>query len=255
MNAQSQPLQRVLFVALLVVAGASVVGFFTGIREAPREEKERVVIPEDDEAPGEGRPEAPVYAAVGDFTRPAARPGTGLERLARPTTPTDADPLTVSGGERTARTLRRRAEARAYRGAPPQIPHAISQRAAQSCMICHGAGLQIGDTRAPKPSHGELSNCTQCHVTVDRPTELSALRDGGEPVFNAFEGLPEAPAGARAWVGAPPTIPHATTMRTDCAACHGDAGIEGLRTSHPERGNCRQCHASTASEDMPVVLK
>jgi cytochrome c-type protein NapB len=254
MTARPQPLRRVLPVALLVVAGATVVGFFTGTREVTQEAREQVIVPVDHAAPGAGPPAAPEYAAVRDVTRPAVRPGTGLERL-RPAASVEGDPGAVSGGDRTARALRQRAAGRAYKGAPPQIPHAISQRAAENCMICHGAGLRIGVVRAPKPSHGELSNCAQCHVTAGRPTELAALTGADEPVFNAFEGFPEPPAGARAWPGAPPTIPHATTMRTDCAACHGAAGIEGLRTRHPERGNCRQCHASTAAEDMPVVLR
>ena len=256
MTAQPQPLQRVLLVALLVVAGATVVGFFTGTRDGAYEEKEPVIVPTEEAASEAARPEAPRYEAVPDFTKPAQRPGASLERLTPPPMVADAaiDPESVSGGAETPRTLRRRAEGRAYKGAPPQIPHGISQRSAENCMICHGAGLKVGAAVAPTPTHAHLSNCTQCHVTVAMPTELTALTGVDDPVYNAFAGTTEPAGGTRAWEGAPPTIPHGTRMRTDCAACHGVDGIAGLRTSHPERGNCRQCHASTDRDDMPVVF-
>lgn len=253
MTARPQPFRRILPVALLFVAGATVVGFFTGIRDMTDEGREPVIVPIESEA--STRPEAPRYAAVPDFTQPAERPGAALDRLTpAKVADADMDPMDVSGGARTAQALRSRKAARAYQGAPPRIPHAISQRSVENCMICHGAGLKVGDATAPKPSHGALSNCTQCHVTMARATELAALKDTDDPVYNAFAGLAEPNEGTRAWVGAPPTIPHGTRMRTDCLACHGPDGIEGLLTSHPERANCRQCHASTAPDDMPVVF-
>lgn len=45
---------------------------------------------------------------------------------------------------------------------------------------------------------------------------------------------------------APPTIPHKTFMRENCTACYsGAAAREEIRTPHPERSRCRQCHVPT----------
>ena len=33
-------------------------------------------------------------------------------------------------------------------------------------------------------------------------------------------------------------------------ACHGGpAAVEEIRTTHPERGNCRQCHVPAVTEE------
>ena len=49
---------------------------------------------------------------------------------------------------------------------------------------------------------------------------------------------------------APPTIPHKTFMRENCVACHaGPAAREEIRTSHPERRRCRQCHVPVATQE------
>lgn len=47
---------------------------------------------------------------------------------------------------------------RAYRGAPPTIPHRVSMR--QNCMSCHGPGMP----HAVVTSHPQRSNCQQCHA-------------------------------------------------------------------------------------------
>jgi hypothetical protein len=47
--------------------------------------------------------------------------------------------------------------------------------------------------------------------------------------------------------GSPPPIPHALQMRENCRACHaGPGAVSGLRTTHPERVTCRQCHGLAA---------
>jgi cytochrome c-type protein NapB len=46
--------------------------------------------------------------------------------------------------------------------------------------------------------------------------------------------------------GAPPPIPHSPDMRGNCVACHaGPGAVAEIRTPHPERANCRQCHVPT----------
>ena len=60
-----------------------------------------------------------------------------------------------------------------------------------------------------------------------------------ETVFVPFfdiAGIGMAPA-------SPPTIPHTLQLRENCLACHGGAASRvEIRTSHPERPRCRQCH-------------
>jgi cytochrome c-type protein NapB len=95
---------------------------------------------------------------------------------------------------------------------------------------------------APPFPHGQtaeparFTRCEQCHVY--RTTEK---------VFhaNSFTGLAQdLRHGGRLYATAPPVIPHALFLREDCLACHGGpAAREAIRTTHPERTRCRQCHA------------
>lgn len=156
----------------------------------------------------------------------------------------------VTEAERTA-ALAERAARRAYDGAPPVVPHPISQASAAACLACHGEGVVVKDKVASKISHPPYSNCTQCHVPASGtgiPTIESPLL---RPVAgNEFVGLDAPLKGSRAWPQAPPTIPHSTQMRSDCLSCHGPQGLFGLRTPHPERQACVQCHAPGAELDQ-----
>lgn len=139
-----------------------------------------------------------------------------------------------------------RAERRAYDGAPPTIPH---QAQGADCPTCHTrVGVAVeGLGFAPASPHeqtvglGMSSRCRQCHVpatTNDVWVESEFL---GEP-----QNLEPGP---RMYALAPPTIPHPTFMRENCLACHdGAAAREAIRTSHPERTACRQCHAERVTE-------
>lgn len=161
------------------------------------------------------------------------------------------DPV-LGSEEEKLRSLSLRAENRAYAGAPPTIPHTIQQRKASACLSCHEKGSTIAGNKAPAMSHKPYSLCTQCHAArVNFPT-FSDL-ELGNYAENDFTGAPEHSSGGRAWKGAPPTIPHATLNRENCASCHGTLGAPGIRTTHPERTNCRQCHADSASFDPSAV--
>jgi len=139
----------------------------------------------------------------------------------------------------TARSIEVRAAGRAYDGAPPVIPHALPG----ACTTCHDDdGSEIaGIGVAPASPHGALGaaglfqRCRQCHVAA----ETSAVM-----VSSAFTGLPQgAWKGGRATPGAPPTIPHTLQLRENCLSCHaGPASRVEIRTTHPERPRCRQCH-------------
>jgi len=132
-----------------------------------------------------------------------------------------------------------RAERRAYDGAPPTVPHADPGAA---CSACHDAdGQAVGEAFAPASPHvgtvraGGTQRCRQCHVFVTTDEMF---------VESRFVGLPQTLGHApRATPGAPPVIPHRLLMRENCAACHtGPSARPEIRSSHPERWRCRQCH-------------
>ena len=145
--------------------------------------------------------------------------------------------------------LSMRQKTRAFNGAPPTIPHPITELSAESCVACHLNGSLSTTLRVPKMSHTLLSNCTQCHVGTASSNMPNAMA-----IANHFVGLAAPESGPRAFLGAPPQIPHATLMRTDCLSCHGDTSYRGLRTTHPWRQNCEQCHTpSSALEQTELV--
>lgn len=155
-------------------------------------------------------------------------------------------PLVAPISQAKKASLALRASRRAFSGAPPVIPHALEdEQGVDDCLECHGQGEKIEDRVAPDVPHSTAyTSCTQCHVP-------SARREGWpEPLqlANSFVGYHPPVAGDRPWKGAPPAIPHRLDNRTNCSSCHGTNGLPGLRTSHPERRSCRQCHAATHSE-------
>lgn len=160
------------------------------------------------------------------------------------------DPLaeiTISSDEKLD-AISQRSKNRAFNGAPPTIPHPIDQRSDASCVACHLKGAKTQSLRIPRMSHTFLANCTQCHVESN-PRHMTAITFRE----NNFWGLPAPTEGPRAFNGAPPQIPHSTWMRSDCLSCHGHAGRHGIRTRHPWRKNCQQCHAPSSSMDQTLL--
>lgn len=141
-------------------------------------------------------------------------------------------------------SLEGRTQRRSFEGAPPVMPHSADfGEGSKECLDCHLEGMTLGSRVARPVSHSALPNCIQCHVeSVHRDfTEL------GIPAIpmpgNAFRGRrPELDSKAEPANGMPPAIPHTLQLRTRCLSCHGQYGYEGLRTSHPERAVCVQCH-------------
>ncbi len=135
-----------------------------------------------------------------------------------------------------------RAERRAYDGAPPVIPHAAFE---STCVSCHnqegvavpGVGFSPPSPHVATAGLSAISRCEQCHVRAQSHAPW---------VASAFAGLrQDLRKGRRLHAEAPPVIPHPTLMRENCVACHtGPAAREAIRTSHPERANCRQCHVA-----------
>ena len=142
----------------------------------------------------------------------------------------------------------KRAERRAYDGAPPVIPH---EPLKASCVTCH---TQSGEAVprlgfAPANPHfmtsvaGTTQNCRQCHLFQNTQEEFTE---------STFVGIPQTiTKGKRAYPGAPPTIPHSGLMRENCIACHsGQSSRPEIRCKHTERVNCRQCHLFESDESI-----
>jgi cytochrome c-type protein NapB len=154
---------------------------------------------------------------------------------------TVSDFKTVKDREKArAASIELRASRRAFDGAPPVMPHsAVFGDGTKVCLDCHSEGMTIGKRVAHPMSHPPLANCVQCHVESTNRMFPAAL----DPV-NTFEGLPSAGPGPRWTPVAPPQVPHDITMRTHCLSCHGEYGYPGIRTEHPMRANCVQCHVT-----------
>ncbi len=140
------------------------------------------------------------------------------------------------------RSLEARSLLRAFDGAPPAIPHAIAGLNVQSCLVCHAQGLVVGGSTARMMSHTALTNCTQCHVAAGEMFDAPVPAPDNTFIGHRSSGY----GGARAWIGAPPVIPHTTFMRTNCVSCHGEHGMAGWRPDHLDRTNCLQCHGTSA---------
>ncbi len=134
---------------------------------------------------------------------------------------------------------------RAFHGAPPSIPHVISNERSmggKSCLSCHenGGFVMKFDAYAPVVPHPEKINCRQCHV----PQKVKRLFKATE-----FPKISVPNIHNKALVSSPPIIPHQLQLHENCLACHaGPSAPVEIRVSHPERINCRQCHALNNKE-------
>ena len=238
----SSSIARNTYLALAGVIALSFVGFFVGIHASAQRDgslagvlreaggAQRTHVTSTDVVP------SMTYAQMGERR---LGPNAGFHSELSRLRPPSGDPTSELGQDQAAKlvSLAQRADRRSYNGAPPTIPHPITQLSVSNCMLCHREGLRIGDRVAHRMPHEPYASCTQCHVEQG---DASALAP------NSFVGISSPLGGDRAWTGAPPTIPHSVAMRSDCLSCHGPAGRPGMRTSHPERTSCLQCHAPSA---------
>jgi cytochrome c-type protein NapB len=160
------------------------------------------------------------------------------------------------------RTLARFRFLRAYPGAPPRIPHGFTadEFRTGACNTCHergGYSPRFG-AYVPVTPHPDMPACLQCHVGNDAVTGVTLPNQDPTTVCRQCH----AP-GAGRWGDATvdwrpmawpilerragnhslPSIPHALVFRTNCLACHsGPSAVAEIRTTHPERASCRQCH-------------
>ena len=143
----------------------------------------------------------------------------------------------------TRRTLAAYYARRAYPGAPPIVPHQVdddAQIGGKACLSCHADGGWAPKLAAYAPvvPHPELASCRQCHVPEATKSVFRAT---------AWSTTEPPPIRRAALPGSPPPIPHGLHMRENCLACHaGPGAVAEIRSSHPARVNCRQCHALDA---------
>lgn len=237
---------RRAWIITALALGVALAGYLRGITEKPAVTRPplRTAFSSSREAP----PAVPYSELANASIRPNAGWSSRLETL-RDTRPGIFDTV-VRTDSLKQEALRERAARRAFDGAPPTVPHPIDQQSAASCLACHGTGWKAGNLVAVRMSHPVYANCIQCHVESNS-REPSG---NGTPVPNEFVGVVRAGPGERAWLGAPPVIPHPSWMREACASCHGVLGRPGLRTTHPWRTSCTQCHAPSASLDQVPFL-
>ncbi|MFT5328303.1 MAG: cytochrome c-type protein NapB [Planctomycetaceae bacterium] len=233
-----------------VLVSVAVAGYFTGLQapmKASTSSPPRPVEPLETESTTRlevGVIPATPYAGIAGATSERRR-HTRLASLK-----SAIDPLaeiSIALGDKPA-AFDQREQNRSFNGAPPTIPHPVDQRSDASCVACHKEGAMTKSLRIPRMSHAFLANCTQCHVE-NNPRHMTAFSFRE----NDFAGLVTPTEGPRAFSGAPPQIPHSTWMRSDCLSCHGHAGQQGIRTTHPWRKNCQQCHAPSASLDQTLL--
>jgi cytochrome c-type protein NapB len=177
--------------------------------------------------------------------------------------------------EARARTLAIYHRLRAYPGAPPRIPHGLTQEEYLTgrCLICHergGYAPRFG-AYAPVTPHPEFGACLQCHVPDAMAVGVPLPGESGQLVCKQCHVDPDKPPpslasvnwvarpwpvlGGAAMPGSPPVIPHSLQLRGDCLACHsGPGAVRELRTPHPERINCRQCHVTQEPDEAQPVL-
>lgn len=228
-----------LYTAAAIAVAVAVIGFVSGTRDPGAPPLPAATGPE---AARDDR-EVPTYA---DMAAGEHGPNSQLYRGALTAgLPALTDEVVREGDLDALRE--RRASARAYAGAPPTIPHAIDQRSAPACLACHERGARIGDRIAPAMSHARYQSCVQCHAP-----QQSSVPSPPAPALteNGFVGMEAPTLGTRAWPGAPPTIPHATWMRERCDSCHGVSGASPMRSTHPARQSCTQCHVPDAARSQ-----
>jgi len=127
-------------------------------------------------------------------------------------------------------------------GPPPVIAHEDYGAACVKCHTLEGRTVPGMGAISPLPHTDArtLDRCVMCHVyaVVEGTFRESAFV---RPDFAPLTGT----AGE---LDPPPTIPHRLVLRANCTACHaGEGADEAIRTDHPERERCTQCHVPVRS--------
>ena len=127
---------------------------------------------------------------------------------------------------------------RASPGDPPFIPHPFdaNDESGRTCLACHidGGWVPRFSAYTPVTPHPDQVPCQACH----------------EPQATPVKTPPPPPRLPAVTPGTPPAIPHSLETRENCRACHvGPGAVDELRTTHPEREACQQCHKLEESKE------
>lgn len=230
---------RIVGMLIAVVVAVVAIGFATGMSPSTYRAKRP---PLRERPPANGFPAARTHAELERNPWTGGHEGRGWEAsLAIAKRDSEGDD---SEAPDVAATLAERTNRRAFDGAPPVVPHPIRASGAAECLACHGEGFVLGNRRAGRIPHDAYASCTQCHVSASAPFARVAKSEAAKAT-SRWSGLESPIGGAVAYSGAPPAVPHSTQMRERCEACHGDEGVAALRTPHPDRLSCLQCHPAT----------
>lgn len=216
------------------------------------------------------RPADPAFPPAGSMVGPDAPIPSEVGMFRTRGGDWSAPPEAVPRGGAQPRTLVIAQALRAYAGAPPRIPHGLTDTEFRLglCASCHERGGFVPrfGGYAPVTPHPEFRECLQCHapdamtVGIPLPGEPGGLScsqchvdpDRPPPSLVSLDWAPlRAPdRNQRATEGSPPWIPHDLQLRGNCLACHaGPGAVRELRTTHPERIACRQCHVPAPPEE------
>jgi cytochrome c-type protein NapB len=254
---RASPARLFLYLVLLAAAASAVVAVVALSR---RQATNRDDQPEINSAAAEIADDEPIASEAGVFR-------TQLADLA-------IDPTSKIRRGAHPRTLATWRGLRAYPGAPPRIPHGLTpaETLRGGCKTCHERGgySQRFGAYVPVTPHPEMGQCLQCHVgdarllatplpSMDPSARCRQCHSAGGMLWkdsaSSFKPLPWPQLAARAsGEHAPPPIPHTLELRGNCLSCHSaPAGVKEIRTSHPERANCRQCHLETVGTEDEFV--
>jgi cytochrome c-type protein NapB len=215
-------------------------------------------------APAEPGP-APVPAPVTVLAAPAESIAAEAQVFRTRPSMMAIEPATRREREAHPRTLKTFRYLRAYPGAPPRIPHGFTPTEFRTgaCQTCHERGGYSRRFAAyvPVTPHPEMGICLQCHALDEAVTGISLPSSDPNSRCPQCHGLGGSPPpydtvlqwrttswpqlSRRTANRSPPPIPHVLQGRGNCLPCHaGPGAVAEIRTTHPERADCRQCHVA-----------
>ena len=142
----------------------------------------------------------------------------------------------------------------------PAAPVDHERRPNEMCAVCHPkneAKASPAPAELPHPAAGR-GQCLGCHRTgFLGPVPPSHDGRGEQSCLSCHKAQPRVEVAGRA-----PDLPHAVEGRTECAACHGPAGMRPAPADHAGRPTptCAGCHTpsidrSGAAPKTPHVVE
>jgi 5-methylcytosine-specific restriction endonuclease McrA len=233
-----------LNVLLVCSIAAAFAGFFVGMDKPELAASRRNVKPADFRTP-ESTPNvlpAVVYGKMNGIERgPNAAWENSINKLV-PSLPENTKGLRQV-------SLADRALNRAFKGAPPVIPHRVNQQDPAGCMSCHDEGKILGDHVAAIIPHNFRPNCTQCHVE-SRYGSVPTLPEVAEAAVVPVLGI------KADFVVQPLNFSHKrhaqADVELDCKDCHKKV-YDTPYATFPKWTVCKQCHEDLKGKSADEV--